>query len=146
MPECSYESHSPEATRRIGAQLAEKLERGSVVAVRGDLGAGKTCIIQGVCQALAVRDYVTSPTFILINEYRGVLRGEPIDVHHIDLYRLRSVAELEDLGIDEYLYGRGICLIEWPELAAGLLPRRHLEVELAVDGPARRTIVVRSRP
>jgi len=145
MQSWTYTSNSPDDTRRIGAELLCRLRPGTVATFQGELGSGKTCIIQGVCAALAVRDYVTSPTFILINEYRGVLRGRPIDVYHIDLYRVRSVSELEDLGLEEYLYGQGVCLIEWPERAGDLLPAQRLEVVLATEGPTRRTITVHER-
>jgi tRNA threonylcarbamoyladenosine biosynthesis protein TsaE len=140
----TYESTSPEATRQLGARLACRLGPGDVVTFRGDLGAGKTCMIQGLCAALEVEDYVTSPTFILINEYRGKLGGRPIDVYHLDLYRVRSAAALEDLGVEEYLYGQGICLVEWPEQAGASLPARRLEVDLVHRGATHRTITVRA--
>ncbi len=139
-------SHSPEETRLAGGRLAAELEPGSVVSFHGDLGTGKTCMIQGVCQALHVDDYVTSPTFILINEYAGALRGAPIDIYHFDLYRLFSAAELEDLGAEEYFYGQGICLIEWPERASELLPASCLKVALEHAGPEERLITVRRPP
>lgn len=132
-------------TRELGARLADGLHPGSVVALQGELGTGKTCMIQGICAALGVREYVTSPTFILINEYHGYLSGQPIEVYHFDLYRLRWSAELEELGADEYFYGQGICLVEWPERAGDFLPPHRVDVTLEHSGTSRRTITVRNR-
>lgn len=141
----SLRTRSPEETAQAGARLTAALEPGSVVAFQGDLGTGKTCMIQGLCRALHVRDYVTSPTFILINEYTGTLHGEAIDIYHFDLYRLRSVDELEDLGAEEYFWGCGICLIEWPEHAGNLLPASRLDVTLEHAGGDERVITVHRR-
>ena len=91
-----FTTHSAAQTHALGAALGRLLAPGDVVAFRGDLGSGKTCMIQGVCEALQVADYVTSPTFILINEYAGQYRGRDLPVYHFDLYRLRSADELEN--------------------------------------------------
>ena len=134
---------SPEMTQQFGMELAQSLKPGEVMAFSGDLGAGKTCLIQGICRGLGVEDYVNSPTFILINEYRGCLATAIIPVYHFDLYRLSGAEELEDLGVDEYLYGEGICLIEWAERAGDLLPAKRREVELAYLDANRRQITMR---
>ena len=126
-------------TQALGEALGRVLQAGDLVAFRGDLGAGKTCMIQGVCRALGVEGPVNSPTFILINEYGGRL-----PVYHFDLYRLGGPAELEDLGAHEYFYGAGVCLVEWPERAGDLLPARRREVELEYLGPERRRIAIRT--
>jgi tRNA threonylcarbamoyladenosine biosynthesis protein TsaE len=136
-------SCSPEQTQQLGVELARRLEPGEVLAFFGDLGAGKTCLIQGICRGLGVEDYVNSPTFVLINEYQGYLAAAAIPVYHFDLYRLGTEHELEDLGVDEYLYGQGICLIEWAEHAGGLLPAQRREVALEHLDPDRRRITVR---
>jgi len=136
-------SRSPEATQALGCELAEVLAPGDVLAFSGELGSGKTCMIQGVCQGLQVADYVTSPTFILINEYAGRLDGDQVPVYHIDFYRLRTSAELEDLGAEEYFYGQGICLIEWAERAGELLPPRRREVVMEHLTAAERRITLR---
>lgn len=135
----SVVTHSAEETRALGAQLARSLGPGDVVALHGELGSGKTCLIQGICAGLGVEGHVTSPTFILINEYRGLRRGVSLPVYHLDLYRLRSTAELEDLGVEEYFYGQGVSLVEWAERAGDLLPPRRREASLEyVDSSARR--------
>ena len=126
----NWVTRSPEETQSLGVVLAERLEPGDLLALRGDLGSGKTCLIQGICRGLRVDDYVTSPTFILINEYAGRLQNQPVPVYHFDLYRIQTPEELEDLGAEEYFYGRGICLIEWAERAGDLLPPRRLDLTL----------------
>jgi tRNA threonylcarbamoyladenosine biosynthesis protein TsaE len=135
-------TRSPTQTQELGAALAATLEPGAVVAFRGDLGSGKTCMIQGMCQALKVEDYVTSPTFILINEYGAELNGEKLPIYHFDLYRLGGEDELEALGAEEYFYGAGICLVEWAERAGDLLPAKRVEVELEYLRDDERRVVV----
>ncbi len=135
-----FVSESAAATRAHGEALAAQLAPGQVVALFGDLGSGKTCLVQGICAGLGVVDPVTSPTFILINEYAGRAMGRPVPVYHFDLYRLGSPAELEDLGAEEYFYGAGICLVEWAEHAGNLLPPNRWEVRFTVAGADRRQI------
>lgn len=110
-------SESTEETFELGKRLATALTAGDVVALYGNLGAGKTCLIQGICAGLNVDDYVTSPSFTIINEYNGDL-----PVYHFDFYRLSDVDELYDLGLTDYFYGNGVCLIEWPQIAEDFLP------------------------
>ena len=141
--ESTLVSHSPEETQAFGRALARRLEAGDLVAFEGDLGSGKTCLIQGICQGLEVQDYVNSPTFILINEYLGRLAGGEIAVYHFDCYRLTSVAELEDLGAEEYFYGRGICLVEWAGRAGELLPPRRRVIQLDYLAPDKRRLTLR---
>jgi tRNA threonylcarbamoyladenosine biosynthesis protein TsaE len=136
-------THSAEETQALGVELGQGLKPGGLVALRGDLGSGKTCMIQGICRALEVADYVTSPTFILINEYAGRLQGRDLPVYHFDLYRLRGAEELENLGAEEYFYGRGISLVEWAERAGNLLPEGRTEVLLEHVGGDERRITLR---
>ena len=133
---------SPE-TQALGAELGLSLAPGELVAFYGDLGSGKTCMIQGLCEALEVADYVTSPTFMLINEYTGRLRGQDLSIYHFDLYRLQGPDELEDLGAEEYFYGRGVCLVEWAERAGGFLPEGCREVWMEYVGDDERRIILR---
>ena len=133
---------SPE-TQALGAELGLSLAPGELVAFYGDLGSGKTCMIQGLCEALEVADYVTSPTFMLINEYTGRLRGQDLPIYHFDLYRLQGPDELEDLGAEEYFYGRGVCLVEWAERAGGFLPEGCREVWMEYVGDDERRIILR---
>ena len=138
----TFYTHSPEETQALGQGLGATLKPGSVVAFRGDLGSGKTCMIQGICQAFQVHDYVTSPTFILINEYGGKRAERLFSIYHFDLYRLSGEDDLEGLGAEEYFYGDGICLVEWAERAGELLPENRVDVALEYGGEKLRQITV----
>ncbi|MEW6447135.1 MAG: tRNA (adenosine(37)-N6)-threonylcarbamoyltransferase complex ATPase subunit type 1 TsaE [Bacillota bacterium] len=118
-------SDSPEATRAIGEKLARFLEAGDVVALYGELGAGKTCFTQGVARGLGVLSKVTSPTFVLLREYEGRL-----PLCHFDAYRLSGPEDLEEIGCKECFSGRAVSIIEWAERVADALPEDRLEVEL----------------
>lgn len=129
-----YGAHGEQDTERLGRLLAEELAAGTVVALIGELGAGKTRLVQAVAEDLGVdRRQVTSPTFILIQEYEGRL-----PVYHLDAYRLKNAAELLDLGADEILGADGVCLIEWADRVADVLPDDLLRIEIAVTGPTSR--------
>lgn len=122
----------------LGEALGSFLDRGDVVTVSGELGAGKTCLAQGVALGLGVRDRVTSPTFTIIQEYDG-----RVPFYHIDLYRLRDAGDLEGLGFEDYIHGDGVVLIEWPGLVEGILPAARLEVEISLpDGENDREILL----
>lgn len=116
-------TRAPEETRLAGTVLAAEAEPGDVVLLNGPLGAGKTCFAQGVAQGLGVAIPVTSPTFIIVNQYRGRLT-----LYHMDLYRMDSDAEAVDLGLDDYFSGGGLCLVEWPERTPGALPGEYLRI------------------
>ncbi len=119
-------SRSPEQTRRIGARFGGVLQAGDVICLQGDLGAGKTTFVQGVAQGWGSLDSVSSPTFILVNEYR---RADGSRLFHMDAYRLDSVPEAEELDLDSML-ADGALLIEWPERIDGLVPAEHLWIQL----------------
>jgi len=119
------ETRSPEETKNLGRKLGAQLKSGDILALFGSLGAGKTTLIQGLAEGLGVKDYVTSPTFILINEYAGRL-----PFYHIDLYRLEDPAQIEDLGIEEYFDKPGVIVIEWAEKLGGLLPNRAKQIKI----------------
>lgn len=110
-------SHSEAQTRRLGMRLGELLESGDIVALQGELGSGKTRWVQGVGQGLQVDQHVTSPTFTLVSEYPGRMT-----LYHIDLYRINQAAETSTFGLEDYLYGDGVCLIEWAERITQILP------------------------
>lgn len=114
----SIVTRSAKETQDFGKKLAASLKLGDIVCLIGQLGAGKTCLVQGIAKGLKVKDYVNSPTFKLINEYKGVA-----PVYHFDLYRLESFREIQELGYEEYLFGQGISLIEWAEKIIPHLPR-----------------------
>ena len=127
------------ATEAFGRRLGGLLFRGAVVALVGPLGAGKTHLARAVAAGLGVPDtrVVTSPTFVLIQEYAGRL-----PVYHFDAYRLRGEGDFSDLGVHEYFEGDGVCLVEWADRAAGVLPAERLRVELAVVGETARRATV----
>jgi tRNA threonylcarbamoyladenosine biosynthesis protein TsaE len=124
-----------EATEAFGRQLAGQLFPGAVVALIGPLGAGKTHLVRAVALGLGVADgrVVTSPTFVLIQEYAGRM-----PVYHFDAYRLRGESDFSDLGVHEYFEGDGVCLVEWADRAAGVMPAEQLRVELIVVGETAR--------
>ena len=107
-------TNSPQETEKVGAKLAEKLQPGTVIAYRGDLGAGKTAFTRGLARGLGIPDPVTSPTYTIVNEYLG---GR-IPLFHFDMYRLRSADDLFDIGWDDYLERGGVCAVEWSENVA----------------------------
>lgn len=119
-------SRSPEQTRRLGARLGAALRPGDVICLQGELGAGKTTFVQGVARGWGALDTVSSPTFILVNEYR---RADGSLLFHMDAYRLASVPEAEELDLDSLL-ADGSLLIEWPERIDGLVPPQHLWIKL----------------
>ena len=129
-------SHSPEETLRLGAFLGKYLTNGSVIALSGELGSGKTCLTQGIARGLQVPEdlYVTSPSYTLINEYPGRLR-----LFHADLYRIGNVVELDEIGLDEIMGCDGVTVIEWAEKMIELLPKERLFISISiVDHQTRR--------
>lgn len=122
-------SRAPEETRELGAALAALLVPGDVVSLIGDLGAGKTCLVQGAALSLGVKEPVASPTFVLVREYRG-----DVPVYHLDVYRLDRLQEVLDLGFEDLLDPGGVIFIEWGDAIDSLLPDSYLEVELSISG------------
>ena len=131
-------ANSPEETQEIGARLAESLRPGDVVALTGELGAGKTCFTQGLARGLGVAGRAVSPTFVLVNEYRGRM-----PVHHVDAYRTDSLTELLDLGLDELFAGDGVTIVEWADKLLPLLPARTIHVHIEGLGDEPRLITIR---
>ena len=125
-------------TKAIGAALAGLLDPGDVVGLTGDLGAGKTRLVQGAAAALGVDGPVLSPTFMLVREYDGDL-----SVHHIDAYRLSGPLELEDLGLEDVLSADAVVFVEWADRVAAALPESWLELDLHIRDDDRREIEVR---
>lgn len=120
----------------VAGQLAALARERRVLSFSGDLGSGKTTLIQHICRSLGVEEEVNSPSFGLVNEYDSP-EGR---ICHFDLYRLRSVEEAMDIGFTEYIDSGDICLIEWPEIARDLLPDECLSVHLAHSGDGKRSI------
>jgi tRNA threonylcarbamoyladenosine biosynthesis protein TsaE len=133
-------SASPEETAAAGEALGRTLGPGDVVALSGALGAGKTCFVQGLARGLGVETLPTSPTFVLVNEYRGRLA-----VHHVDAYRTGSPAELVNVGLLDLMGGPGVTVIEWADKLEPLLPARTIRVHLEGLGDEARRITV-TRP
>jgi tRNA threonylcarbamoyladenosine biosynthesis protein TsaE len=123
------------ATTRFGRALGSLLFPGAVVALVGPLGAGKTHLVRAVAEGLGIADsrVVSSPTFVLIQEYQARL-----PVYHFDAYRLRGEAEFADLGVHEYFEGQGVCLVEWADRVPTCLPTEHLRITLSVTGETSR--------
>ncbi|MGQ9809493.1 MAG: tRNA (adenosine(37)-N6)-threonylcarbamoyltransferase complex ATPase subunit type 1 TsaE [Armatimonadota bacterium] len=135
-------TRSPDETEHFGRELASRLQPGDVVLLEGGLGAGKTVVVRGIVRGLDSTDHVSSPTFVLVHEYRG-----RYPVAHADLYRLSGPADLEDLGLDEYLDGRFVVLVEWPERAEGTdWGRRTWRVRLECASAEERIIRVQAPP
>ena len=114
-----YIFKSSEDTIKFGEQISQKLETGDVISVYGDLGTGKTTLIKGICRGLGYKGIVSSPSFTLINEYNNSFK-----IYHFDFYRLKSPEEVYSLGVNEFFFGEGVCLIEWPDLAKIFLPEK----------------------
>jgi tRNA threonylcarbamoyladenosine biosynthesis protein TsaE len=119
---------SADDTRRLGRAVSEALRPGDVVALAGDLGAGKTAFVQGAAGGLGVTQPVVSPTFTLVREYDG-----RVHVVHVDVYRLDRINDVLDLGFDEFLDGSAVVFVEWGDVIRGLLPESWLAVDLSLD-------------
>ena len=135
----AFRTHSPEETQEIGVKIGYQLNPGDVVALIGDLGAGKTCLTQGIARGAGVYQdqTVNSPSYILINEYEG-----KIPVYHIDLYRLQRLEDIVALGLEEYFSGDGICVIEWADRMGELLPESYIQVRITGEDEFTREIEV----
>jgi ATPase, YjeE family len=136
-----YTSTSTEETEALGQSLAKTLAPGTLLALRGDLGAGKTAFVRGLAAGLGYHGRVTSPTFTIVNEYEGTL-----PLFHFDLYRLGSEDELYDIGFDEYLARSGICAVEWSERAPEIMAAARMQVTISRLDETSRRIVVEVRP
>ncbi|MFN0158940.1 MAG: tRNA (adenosine(37)-N6)-threonylcarbamoyltransferase complex ATPase subunit type 1 TsaE [Bacteroidota bacterium] len=135
----AFVTHSREETIALGKMFAASIQPGDVIALIGNLGSGKTQFVTGVCEGFGAATPVTSPTFTLINEHQ-TRRGKLV---HIDLYRLSSRRELGELGLEEYINGQVVCLIEWAEIVLDLLPDTYYLVKLNYgSGEQDREIVI----
>ena len=132
-----YFSSSPEETMEIAAEFAEKLKEGDVIALDGDLGAGKTCFVKGIAASLGITDHITSPTFNIVKEYYGRLK-----LYHFDVYRIDDIDELFQIGFEEYLNDSAVSIIEWAELIDEALPEIIIRVSISGSGYEKRHIVI----
>ena len=123
----------------VAEEIIASLDRRNVVAFFGPMGAGKTTLIREICAQLGSTDTVTSPTFALINRY-DTAEGNPI--FHFDFYRIERPEEAFDMGYEEYFYSDGLCLVEWPEKVAELLPDEVMKITITPTSPTKRTITI----
>ena len=130
-------TNSPEETEKIGEKLAKALPAGTILAYRGDLGAGKTAFTRGIARGLGIVDIVTSPTYTIVNEY---LSGR-LPLFHFDMYRLRSADDLFDIGWEDYLDRNGICAVEWSENVAEAM-EDAVFITIQKTGESSRRIIV----
>jgi tRNA threonylcarbamoyladenosine biosynthesis protein TsaE len=134
MKQYEWVTQSPEETMNIAMQLAMRLQPQDVIALEGDLGAGKTTFTKGLAKGLGIERNVNSPTFTIIKEYRGRL-----PLYHMDVYRLEETEE--DLGFDEYFFGDGVTVVEWAHLIQSYLPKQLLKVRIHHEGEQQRKII-----
>lgn len=127
-------SDSPERTRFLGAEFAKTLKSGDVVVLNGEMGAGKTVFVKGVAQGLGIADEILSPTYAYMNDYSGKL-------YHFDCYRLKSGSQAEALGLTDYFYADGVCVVEWAENIADVLPAKYITVAIEKTGKNTRKII-----
>lgn len=130
-----YQTHSEIETSLVGEKYAKTLKKGDVVLLYGDMGAGKTAFTKGVARGLGVADEITSPTYAYMNDYDGVL-------YHYDCYRLSSGEDAEGLGLTDYFYADGVCVIEWPMNIADVLPKEYKKVTILKTGVDDREIII----
>ena len=136
-------SDNPGETMAFGLRLAKKLCKGSIVACTGNLGAGKTCLIQGICKGLGVLELPNSPTFVIANEYSGrLVDGTDTRVYHLDLFRVEKPSDLDNIGWEDYIFGNEVCLLEWADRVEHLLPEETIWVRIRVSGENTRNIEV----
>ena len=140
--EIELRTETAEDTRGVGEVIAPLLVPRDAVILTGELGAGKTTLVQGVARGLRIEEQVVSPTFVLVREYRGRL-----DLAHVDVYRLDRIQDVVDLGLEELGDGEAVLLVEWGDSVEELLPADHLTIELTnavADAEARRIVLVAS--
>ena len=124
-----FQSESPEDTFSIGESMGKSIEKGSVIALTGDLGSGKTVFTKGFAKGLMIAGEITSPTFNILKSYSG---GR-LPLHHFDVYRIGDISEMDEIGYEDCFYGDGVCLIEWAELIEELLPESYVRVSIRKD-------------
>jgi len=139
----THTTHGPEETQKLGERIGAALRKGDVVCVHGDLGAGKTCLIQGIALGLGVdpETYVRSPTFCIHAIHQGKLT-----LHHFDLYRLSGPEEMDALDLEEYFGRDGVAAVEWPERLGSALPRERMEIFIEEISTTSRKITIVRKP
>ena len=140
-----YGSASPEETESLGEKIARLLWKnrpgsGSVIALRGGLGAGKTCLVKGLARGLGIEETVTSPSYTIVSEYQANLNGQSLPLYHIDAYRLNGDDDFTHTGAGEYLGGQGIAVVEWSERIPRSIPADAIKIDIEITGPKSRII------
>ncbi len=141
MQSLTFNSQSPDRTQLLGSCLGKLAQKADVLLLTGELGTGKTCLVQGIARGLNVEEYAFSPSFVIVRQYHGRL-----PLYHIDLYRLDSLDDIAGLGLEDYFYGDGVCVIEWAEKAQQLLPRDNLLLSLKYVAASPTARSIRFRP
>jgi len=131
-------SHSSEQTQKFGARIGELALAGDTFLLVGALGTGKTCLTQGIAWGLNIKEYALSPSFVIVRELYGWL-----PLYHIDLYRLDHIEEIAELGLDDYLYGNGVCVVEWAEKGLSILPTEHLLIQISYLSDTERSFLLK---
>ena len=134
----TYYSQSEKETKQLGFNLSKKVVKGSVISLRGSLGAGKTVFAKGFAEGLGITEAIVSPTFTLVQEYDGVLK-----MYHLDLYRLSGEDEFESMGGEDFLYPDGVTLIEWSEKIEDMLPDNTIFINITIDKDLKRIIDIK---
>jgi tRNA threonylcarbamoyladenosine biosynthesis protein TsaE len=131
---------SERETIMVGEEIAKHLRPGDMVALSGDLGAGKTTLVKGIAKGLGIKNYryVNSPSFTLVKEYKG-----KIPLFHFDVYRLNGLKDIEDIGYEDYLARAGVVVIEWSNKMTRILPKKHLDISLKISGPSKRSLNIK---
>lgn len=134
-------SNSAESTIKIGKLIGSSLTKGTVIAYKGTLAAGKTTLTKGIAEALEIDEVITSPTFTLVSEYEGKL-----PLYHFDVYRLDTVEDFLNIGSEEMMYGEGVCAIEWSEKIESALPKDAIIIDIEILTPETRKITIKNWP
>lgn len=130
-------TNSAEETEQLGYKIGQSLSGGEIIAMTGDLGAGKTTLTKALAKGLEIDDYITSPTFTIVNEYSGRLK-----LFHFDVYRIGDVEEMYDLGFEEYFYSNGVCIVEWSNLILEILPKERINIDISYVDENSREITI----
>ncbi|MGB0916466.1 MAG: tRNA (adenosine(37)-N6)-threonylcarbamoyltransferase complex ATPase subunit type 1 TsaE [Flavobacteriales bacterium] len=139
--ELNFHASSTQELKSVCEKLKSISEKEKIILFSGEMGAGKTTLIKEFCKSIGVQDEVSSPTFSLVNEYQSDIGT----VYHFDLYRIQSEEELYDIGYEDYFFSGYLCLVEWPEMAAGIIPEKHVMVNIRAENN-QRLITVTHQP
>ena len=133
----SFKTNNADETEELGLRIGKSLKGGEVIAMEGDLGAGKTTMTKSLAKGLGIDEHVTSPTFTIVNEYEGRLK-----LFHFDVYRIGDIEEMYDLGFEEYIYSGGVCIIEWSNLIEEILPADRINIEILYLDEGKREVII----